>query len=896
MANYADLKSSIQAVIATNGNNEITGALLQQSLLAMIDSLGAGYQYMGPATLSTNPGTPDQNVFYFAQEVGIYANFGSLTFVEGEFGFLRYNGTWQKESLSLPTFAQVEGNELAIQLLDMRVSGNGGTFPYIVTLGKIYNANGMRDSDSYCVSQKLPAGTYNLPQISPDYRFVCYKYVSDSSGTVIGSTSFNGAARTVTSDTDFIITFRKAVVGRMSQDDVNTLEGYSFTKVPEALSLEEMRTAIANCQDDIITLRMLLTGVFINSNFSELNSGVISYKESLRGVANFKVKITKNAGNQNVFSVRITTEDGSGTRTLRLNCAFGTEYEFTGVDVATYPILHIYQATNGTAVSPTSYDLVVTNLESIESDVSGLAAQVQTLQNDIDDKVLGEYVNEDVSELSNGSLSFWSTINKSRFSIVVTKNAGNLNVFSIRLRPVSGSDVVLQSGCQFGQVYTFDVDGDTYPTVGIYQQGAGTTIQPTSYNVHIFSPDAMGTEVQELSENVAKINDLNENSIWGVYIDEEFSENTAGVLSIQRYLGKTSFKVLVEKIAGNESVYSIRARTAANAEIILKANCEFGKEYYFENVSEEYSYILIYQGSAGTTISPTSYRLVVSNSGNTLHNQVEQAIRTTGLSGKKILMLGDSITQLPRTGATVSGDGIVEYFAQKTGATVFRGAFGGAHIASRIDVSGITTISSTTEAVAFLDIVNLVRAITTNDFSMQDAAVAYSGVDAYYATVLATIKSIDFSTLDAITIFAGTNDYNTTSTVIGEADSFEEVLNLRGALNSIIRMISTTFPKIKLYIFTPIVRWWPTDDTMDWTNVAMWCENYARGGRYLRDFVEAIQATAEKWQIPVCDMYHSMGWNVYNYEQFCTANDGTHPRNGFKQLADREAAFIMSVQ
>ena len=66
MANYASLKAAIQQVVKTNGNNEITGALLQQSLLAMINALGADYLFVGVAQPSTNPGTPDQNVFYIA--------------------------------------------------------------------------------------------------------------------------------------------------------------------------------------------------------------------------------------------------------------------------------------------------------------------------------------------------------------------------------------------------------------------------------------------------------------------------------------------------------------------------------------------------------------------------------------------------------------------------------------------------------------------------------------------------------------------------------------------------------------------------------------------------------------------------------------------------------------
>lgn len=97
MADYATLKAAIQQVVKTNGNNEITGALLQQSLLAMINSLGADYQFAGVATPSTNPGTPDQNIFYIASNPGIYANFNSLTINDGEIAIFKYNGTWTKE-------------------------------------------------------------------------------------------------------------------------------------------------------------------------------------------------------------------------------------------------------------------------------------------------------------------------------------------------------------------------------------------------------------------------------------------------------------------------------------------------------------------------------------------------------------------------------------------------------------------------------------------------------------------------------------------------------------------------------------------------------------------------------------------------------------------------------
>ena len=96
MANYATLKAAIQQYIKQNGNNEITGALLQQELLAMVNSLGAGYQFVGVADLTTSPGTPDQNVVYFASRAGTYSNFSGIEFHYNEIGFLVYNGTWSK--------------------------------------------------------------------------------------------------------------------------------------------------------------------------------------------------------------------------------------------------------------------------------------------------------------------------------------------------------------------------------------------------------------------------------------------------------------------------------------------------------------------------------------------------------------------------------------------------------------------------------------------------------------------------------------------------------------------------------------------------------------------------------------------------------------------------------
>ena len=96
MGNYEQLKQAISDVIKTNGNQEITGAIMQNALLSIISTVGGNATFAGIATPDTNPGTPDQNVFWIASKNGTYSNFGGII-VEYEVVILyNKNGTWQK--------------------------------------------------------------------------------------------------------------------------------------------------------------------------------------------------------------------------------------------------------------------------------------------------------------------------------------------------------------------------------------------------------------------------------------------------------------------------------------------------------------------------------------------------------------------------------------------------------------------------------------------------------------------------------------------------------------------------------------------------------------------------------------------------------------------------------
>lgn len=101
MGGYTKLKAAIAAAIKANGNNEITGAIMQVVLNTIVSTVGANRTFVGIANENTNPGTPDGNVFYIAYEAGNYVNFQSgasnLTVKPGELAIL-YNGTnnWDK--------------------------------------------------------------------------------------------------------------------------------------------------------------------------------------------------------------------------------------------------------------------------------------------------------------------------------------------------------------------------------------------------------------------------------------------------------------------------------------------------------------------------------------------------------------------------------------------------------------------------------------------------------------------------------------------------------------------------------------------------------------------------------------------------------------------------------
>ena len=101
MGNYEELKAAVASVIKTNGNQEITGQVLQNTLTTLISQVGANATFAGIATPETAPGTPDQNVFYIAGQSGVYANFGGYEVTKNAVAFNNVSGNWVATELNL---------------------------------------------------------------------------------------------------------------------------------------------------------------------------------------------------------------------------------------------------------------------------------------------------------------------------------------------------------------------------------------------------------------------------------------------------------------------------------------------------------------------------------------------------------------------------------------------------------------------------------------------------------------------------------------------------------------------------------------------------------------------------------------------------------------------------
>ena len=268
----------------------------------------------------------------------------------------------------------------------------------------------------------------------------------------------------------------------------------------------------------------------------------------------------------------------------------------------------------------------------------------------------------------------------------------------------------------------------------------------------------------------------------------------------------------------------------------------------------------------------TAYLYISYPYGNELVNPIEVQEEKLDVSlndtNKKIICLGDSITQ----GNNASEWGYYQIKSSKTypslmgeilGAKVYNGGLGGG-----------TAYGNRT-----IDLANVVSCLISGDFSS-----IYEGISQYNLNKNAVanyqeIEELDLNDVDIITLSFGTNDWN-----FGYTKE-----QIKTALETNINALLTAYPHLKIYIFTPIIRFKPS--TFEYG------ENWENDTTHLTllDIVDAEIEVANKLNVPVKDCFRTLGINGSNRTQYFNNTDGTHPQpKGYILMAEKYAKFINS--
>lgn len=262
-------------------------------------------------------------------------------------------------------------------------------------------------------------------------------------------------------------------------------------------------------------------------------------------------------------------------------------------------------------------------------------------------------------------------------------------------------------------------------------------------------------------------------------------------------------------------------------------------------------------------------------------------------NNKAILIFGDSLSQVDAQNAGTSQRDAMRWSdwvrCYRPGVTIHNLAIGGTRYAQRAD--SLSHTPGLNKAWAAVDIVNLVKAVCSGDYTYQQEAapVILDGAGKEMpGIVIQRAQQVNLSKVTDVVLMAGTNDW-AGDNALGTVDSTDITTTL-GALNTIITDLLTAMPQVRIHIATETVRYKGSTYTD-----AYFSDNWHNANNQtLADLMEDIMTVARKWHIPVIDLYWGLGWNKLNMWQYIPSTDGTHPLYGLDVIAEKITRKVFS--
>lgn len=184
--NYEELKRNISDVVKPNGNQEITGQIMQDALFALIENLGEGWQFGGAVRPSDAPALgADVRGFWLAVEKGVYTDFGGVEVTE--LSAIVYGDGWGVLPLGVTfgvdTEAEIGALSERVKALEAdgsvttsRIADGAVTTPKIadtaVTSDKIadYAVIGKKIASGAITNDKISAGAVSIDKLNTDLQ------------------------------------------------------------------------------------------------------------------------------------------------------------------------------------------------------------------------------------------------------------------------------------------------------------------------------------------------------------------------------------------------------------------------------------------------------------------------------------------------------------------------------------------------------------------------------------------------------------------------------------------------------------------------------------------------------------------------------------------------------
>ena len=165
--NYEELKMNIADVVKPNGNQEITGQIMQDALFALIENLGEGWQFGGAVRPSDAPALgADVRGFWLAVEKGVYTDFGGVEVTE--LSAIVYGDGWGVLPLGVAFGVDTEAEIGALSERVKALEADGS-----VTTSRI--------ADRAVTSDKIGAGAVSVDKLNTDLQ----AKVNDNVKTVV---------------------------------------------------------------------------------------------------------------------------------------------------------------------------------------------------------------------------------------------------------------------------------------------------------------------------------------------------------------------------------------------------------------------------------------------------------------------------------------------------------------------------------------------------------------------------------------------------------------------------------------------------------------------------------------------------------------------------------------